>query len=249
MIELTTLVRAIDRILSPARFRDYCPNGLQVEGRAQVTRLATGVTACQAFLEAAAAWSADAVLIHHGYFWRGEDPCLVGMKRRRIAFLLDHDISLLAYHLPLDAHDTLGNNAQLALRLGLQVETRFGDPAIGMLGRLATPTSPGDFAAHIQTQLARRPLHIDGGKPRIERIAWSTGAAQASIEEVARLGVDAYVSGEVSEPTVHIAREYGIHYFAAGHHATERYGVMALGQHLAEHHGLEHRFLDIDNPV
>jgi dinuclear metal center YbgI/SA1388 family protein len=250
-VNLCELVGAVDETLQPSNFKDYCPNGLQVEGRSRVARLVTGVTASQALLEAAIAAGADAVLVHHGYFWRGEDPCLTGIKRRRIALLLEHDISLLAYHLPLDEHPTLGNNAQLAQRLAIPV---VGQPGGGdgscpvMSGELETPVNGAAFAAHIARTLGRKPLHIAAGR-EIRRLAWCTGGGQGFIEHAVGLEVDAYISGEVSEQTVHIARENDVHFFAAGHHATERYGVQALGEHLARLLPLEHHFIDIDNPA
>lgn len=251
MINLDELVTYLDDLLEVERFADYCPNGLQVEGRLSVNRLVSGVTASQALLEAARARHADAVLVHHGFFWRGEDARIVGIKRQRIQTLLQADISLLAYHLPLDAHPVYGNNAQLAERLGFATEGQFGrdDPAIGLYGHLAEAMSPSALSKHIEQVLQRTPLHIAGGSSVIHNIAWCTGAAQDYIEAALRLGVDAFLSGEISEQTVHIAREAGIHYFAAGHHATERYGVQALGEHLAGHFGVEHEFVDIPNPV
>jgi dinuclear metal center YbgI/SA1388 family protein len=250
-VGLYELVAYLEELLQPARFKDYCPNGLQVEGRGQVGKLVSGVTACRALLEAAIEQKADAVLVHHGYFWKGEDPCLVGIKGQRIACLLQHDISLLAYHLPLDEHPTMGNNAQLAHQLGVRVLGSLGgddDNSIGMEGVLATATSGGAFAEHIARVLGRAPLHI-AAEREITRLAWCTGGGQGFIERAVALGVDAYISGEVSEQTVHIARENNIHFFAAGHHATERYGVQALGEHLAQVLSLEHQFIEIDNPV
>ena len=251
MINLEDLVAYLDDLLEVDRFTDYSPNGLQVEGRLSVTKLISGVTACQALLDAARERQADAVLVHHGYFWRGEDPRIVGMKRQRIQTLLQADISLLAYHLPLDAHPVFGNNVQLAERLGFTSEGQFGhdEPAIGFYGHLAEAMTASALAKHIEQILQRTPLHIAGGASVIHNIAWCSGAAQSYIEQASRLGVDAFLSGEISEQTVHIAREAGIHYFAAGHHATERYGVQALGQHVAEHFGVEHEFVDIPNPV
>lgn len=251
MVKLTQLVDYCDDLLEVYRFKDYAPNGLQVQGAGDVTTIVSGVTACQALIDAAIEKKAQLILVHHGYFWRGEDACLVGMKRQRIQSLLNANISLLAYHLPLDAHPLLGNNAQLAERLNLAVEGVFGEtePAIGLYGSLSAPMAATEFAQHIGQCLARVPLHIPGDARQIHRIAWCTGAAQNYIEQAHALGVDAYLSGEISEQTVHIARETGLHYFAAGHHATERYGAMALGQHLAQHFGLEHAFVDIDNPV
>ncbi|MBI5461138.1 MAG: Nif3-like dinuclear metal center hexameric protein [Gammaproteobacteria bacterium] len=252
MATLNDLVSYTNGLLNIAAFQDYCPNGLQVEGRAQVHKLVSGVTASQALVEAAVAAGADALLVHHGYFWKGEDPCVTGMKRRRLAGLLAADISLLAYHLPLDAHAELGNNAQLGVVLGLSPEAWFADgrgPAIACHATLPEAVSATAFAARIAAALGRPPQFIPGGDHPIRRIGWCTGAAQGYIEAAAALGLDAFVSGEISEPTVHVARECGIHYFAAGHHATERYGVQALGAHLAQRFGLEHRFLDIENPA
>lgn len=248
---LQKLLIEANALMEPQAFQDYCPNGLQVEGRAEVRRLVSGVTASQALIDAAVDSGADAILVHHGFFWRGEDPCLRGMKRRRLASLLANDISLIAYHLPLDAHPTLGNNAQLAERLGIVVEGGLDDSArpVGNVGRLPAPMSAVEFAAHVARELGREPLLEEVGGGMISRIAWCTGAAQSYIDRAAALGVDAYLSGEVSEPTIHSAREQGVHYIAAGHHATERYGVQALASVLAETLGVEHRFIDIDNPA
>jgi dinuclear metal center YbgI/SA1388 family protein len=230
-------------------FRDYCPNGLQVEGRAQVTRIVTGVTASAELLEAAIAERADALIVHHGYFWRGEDGRITGMRRRRLGLLIENDINLFAYHLPLDVHPEVGNNAMLARQLGLAVETRFGEQDIAVLGTIAAGTTAGSFAHTITEKLGRAPLLIGDAARPLRRIAWCTGGAQGLFEQAIALGVDAYVSGEISEQTVHLARESGVAYIAAGHHATERYGVQALGTHLAQRFGLEHRFIEIDNPV
>lgn len=251
MVSLQELTQYADGLLNAADFADYCPNGLQVEGRAEVRRLVAGVTASQALVDAAAAAGADALLVHHGYFWKGEPQPLVGMKRRRIQALLDAGMSLLAYHLPLDAHPELGNNVQLGARLGIAVHGHCGPPPLSLVahGRLQQPTAPADLARRIERTLGRAPLHIDGGPAAIRSVGWCTGAAQGFIEHAAALGLDAYISGEVSEQTVHVAREAGIHYFAAGHHATERYGAEALGRHLAERFGLEFQFIDIDNPA
>jgi dinuclear metal center YbgI/SA1388 family protein len=252
MAQLVEIVDYLEAYLDAAAFDDYCPNGLQVEGRDRLQRLVTGVTACQALLDAAVAADADAVLVHHGYFWRGEDPRVVGMKRRRLQTLLGNGVSLLAYHLPLDAHPEVGNNAQLARRLELEPEGRVGGAAgreIAVYGRLKQPMSGDDFAALIERRLGRRPLHIEGPEPTVTRLAWCTGAAQGLIDEAATLGVDAYLTGEASEQTVHSAREQGLQFFAAGHHATERYGVQALGAHLAMHFGVEHLYVEVDNPV
>jgi len=230
-------------------FRDYCPNGLQVEGREKVNCIVSGVTASSALIEAAVAESADALLVHHGYFWRGEDGRITGMRRRRIGNLLRHDLNLFAYHLPLDVHPEVGNNAQLALRLELAPSGRFGDQDIGMQGTLKHDLALAGFVQLIERATARVPLVIGDPQRRVRRVAWCTGGAQGLFEQAIALGVDAYISGEISEQTVHAARESGVAYIAAGHHATERYGVQALGEHLAQRFGLRHRFIDIDNPV
>ncbi|MCC6074692.1 Nif3-like dinuclear metal center hexameric protein [Pseudomonas sp. GCM10022188] len=250
-VTLTTLVGELDRYLDAARIADYCPNGLQVEGRGEVRRIVSGVTASQALLDAALEQQADLVLVHHGYFWKSENPCITGMKQRRLKTLLANDISLLAYHLPLDLHPEVGNNVQLAQRLGLQVEGPLepGNPrSVGLLGSLPQALSPVDFAAQVGKVLGREPLLIAGERP-IRRLAWCTGAAQGYIEQAVAAGADAYLTGEVSESTVHSARENGISFLAAGHHATERYGVQALGEWIARRFGVEHRFVDCANPV
>ncbi|KAF0805171.1 hypothetical protein A167_03537 [Alcanivorax sp. S71-1-4] len=251
MVRRDDMLKALDTLLKPQQFRDYCPNGLQVEGREQIRRVVTGVTACQALLDAALVEDADAVLVHHGYFWKNEDARIRGMKRQRLQTLLKNDLNLFAYHLPLDAHPDLGNNIQLARRLGLAVTGWLGegDSALGLVGRLPEPMPAADFAALVEEALGRDTLHIGESEDEIDSIAWCTGAAQGFIEQAQAAGVDAYLSGEISEPTVHFARETGIHYFAAGHHATERYGVQALGEWLARQFDIEHIFIDIDNPV
>jgi len=251
MVKLMELVRYCDGLLEIDRFKDYCPNGLQVEGKAQIKHIVSGVTASQALIDAAIEQKADALVVHHGFFWRGEDARIVGIKRQRIQALLGSGISLLAYHLPLDAHPVLGNNAQLALRLGLNVEGQFGpeQPAIGLYGKLSEPTLISDFLSTIEQQLNRAPTHIPCEVDKIQKVAWCTGGAQSYIQAAVELGVDAYISGEISEQTTHIARECGVHYIAAGHHATERYGAQALGRHLGEHFAIKNTFIDIDNPA
>jgi dinuclear metal center YbgI/SA1388 family protein len=239
----------IESELAVSRFRDYCPNGLQVEGRAEIRRIATGVTASQAVLEAATAWGADAILVHHGYFWRSEDAAITGIKKRRVAHLLKHDVSLLAYHLPLDAHPEFGNNARLGEMLGFIEHGRFGEQDIAMHGVLAQAQTLQQFTRHIEHTLQRSPQVIGHANPNIVRIAWCSGGGQGYFEQAVALGVDAFLTGEISEQNVHVAQETGVAFIAAGHHATERYGVQALGEHLAARFGLEHRFLDQDNPV
>lgn len=248
-MRLNELRDYIESELAVSRFRDYCPNGVQVEGRAEVRRIATGVTASQAVLEAATAWGADAILVHHGYFWRSEDAAITGIKKRRVAHLLKHDVSLLAYHLPLDAHPDMGNNAQLGERLGFIEKGRFGEQDIAMHGVLAQPQTLQQLTRQIQQVLQREPQVIGHANPNIARIAWCSGAAQGYFEQAVALGVDAFLTGEISEQNVHVAQETGIVFIAAGHHATERYGVQALGEHLAARFALEHRFFDQDIPV
>lgn len=249
---LKELVAHCDRELAPGAFRDYCPNGLQVEGRAEVTRLACAVTANQSVLDAAVSWNADALLVHHGYFWRGEPAPLVGMKRRRLATLLAADMSLLAYHLPLDAHPRLGNNAQLGALLGLgQVAPMVPDDpqAVGNTGRWDVPRPLGDVAESLRELTGHTPLLVGDASRAVTHVAWCTGAAQGYIDQAVAAGAELYISGEISEQTVHAAREQQIAYIAAGHHATERYGVQALARDVAERYGLQWQFIDCDNPA
>jgi len=243
------LVNYLDGLLEPAKFRDYCPNGLQVEGRAEVRRIVAGVTASQALLNAAVASGADTVLVHHGYFWKGEDGRITGLRRQRLGALIGNDINLLAYHLPLDAHPEFGNNAQLASRLGWLATGRFGEQDIGWFGELPAAVDLATLGRQVAKGLGREPLVIGEPGRSVRRIAWCSGGAQGYFEQAIALGVDAYLSGEISEQTVHLARESGVAYLAAGHHATERGGVQALAGHLASRFGLDCAFVDIDNPV
>lgn len=244
-----TITAHLDAFLEVGRFKDYCPNGLQVEGEGGIRRLVSGVTASAALLRAAVRARADAVLVHHGYFWRGEDPTLIGARRARIRLLLDHGIHLFAYHLPLDAHPEVGNNAQLARRLGWAVQGRFGEHSLGCWTDLERPLSPAALAARVSRTLGRKPLAVGQPPTRIRRVAWCTGAAQDMLEQAVAAGADAFISGEISERTTHAAREAGVLYLGSGHHATERFGVQALGDHLSRRFGLEHRFIDDPNPV
>lgn len=250
MVELHPLVAYCNRFLASGDFDDYAPNGLQVEGERPIARLASGVTASAALIEAAIAWDADAILVHHGWFWKNEAPCLTGIKGQRARRLFKAGCSLIAYHLPLDAHPQVGNNATLARRLGWVDAEPVAD-CRGLLwsGRLALGCAPETLAAELSERLGRRSTLIAAGRERIERLAWCTGGGQGYIEQAVALGVDAFVSGEISEQTTHLAREHGIAFLAAGHHATERYGVQALGEHLAEQFGIVHRFVEIDNPA
>ncbi len=251
-VDIQALLACTNELLSPEAFSDYCPNGLQLAGKREVHKLVCGVTASQALIEQAVAVGADALLVHHGFFWKGEDPCITGIKHRRIQALMNNNINLIAYHLPLDAHPQLGNNSQLAKRLGIEVTggMEAGNPhSVGNVGRLSTPVPAEEFCRLLAKVLDREPLLVAGGDHVIETIAWCTGAAQGYIDQAAALGVDAYLSGEISEPTVHSARELGLHYIAAGHHATERYGVQALGEYLAEKFELDYQFIDVDCPA
>ena len=250
-IALTTLQEEADRYLNSGRINDYCPNGLQVEGRPQVRRIVSGVTASQALIDAAVEAEADVLLVHHGYFWKGENPCVVGMKQRRLKTLLANDISLLVYHLPLDLHPEVGNNVQLAAQLGITVEGALepdNPRTVGLLGSLGEAMSARDFARRVQETLGREPLLVDSGQ-MIRRVGWCTGGGQGYIDQAIAAGVDLYLTGEASEQTFHSARENGISFIAAGHHATERYGVQALGDYLARHFALEHLFIDCPNPI
>ncbi len=252
MVALSELVQYCDTLLDVGAYQDYCPNGLQIEGRAEVNSIIAGVSASQALIDATLEQGADLLLVHHGYFWKGEAGPITGIKRNRIKALLANDISLLAYHLPLDGHTELGNNAQLGRLWGIECEGRFGsgpNGGLGMFGSLPQPLSLDELARQIGEPLQREPLVIEGGEHPVRRVGWCSGAAQDYIEAAAALGLDAYISGEISEPTVHAARELGIHYLSAGHHATERLGVEALGRSMSEYFSLEFQFVDIANPA
>lgn len=243
------LRNALDTLLDAGRFRDYCPNGLQVEGRADVRRIITGVTCSLALIEAAVEHEADAILVHHGLFWKGDDMRVVGPRKQRLALLLKHQVNVFAYHLPLDAHADLGNNAQLALQLGFITNGRFAEQEIGFLGSLPEPMSGQSLLGHVSARLGRDALAVGPLDRMVRRVAWCSGGAQGYFEAALAAGCDAFLSGEISEQTTHLAREAGVPYIAAGHHATERYGVQAVGEWLRSTHGLEHRFIDIDNPA
>jgi len=255
-VSRTDLHQWLDTTLRPEQFRDYCPNGLQVEGKPTIRRLITGVTASQALLEAALARDADAVLVHHGWFWKNEDPCIRGPKRRRLALALAHELNLLAYHLPLDAHPDLGNNTQLGVQLGLTVERLAdGGPAtcgpdhLVWLGRCAPDTTLGALTEQIGQRLNRPPTMVGDPQRPVHRIAWCTGGAQGFMQAAVDAGADVYLTGEASEQNFHLAQETGVGFIAAGHHATERYGVQALGQAIAQQFGIQVDFLDLGNPI
>ncbi len=248
MMRNIELENVINQELKIDEFQDYAPNGLQVEGRAHIQRVVTGVTACQALLDEAVRHQADAIIVHHGYFWKNEPTVIRGMKRNRLKTLLCNDINLYGYHLPLDAHPSLGNNVQLAHQIGAKV--------VGLIdafvphGEFEQPITSVELTSRIEQALGRKAFHVGDNAPaEIRTLAWCTGGGQSFIQQAAEFGVDAFITGEVSEQTVHIAREMGLHFYAAGHHATERYGIKALGEWLADNHGLDVTFIDIPNPA
>jgi dinuclear metal center YbgI/SA1388 family protein len=246
------LLQAFDTLLTPERFRDYGPNGLQVEGRDTVRKIVSGVTASRALIEEAVRRGADALFVHHGLFWRGQDGRVTGWMKQRLALLLAHDINVYAYHLPLDAHPELGNNAQFGRRLGLLADARFGEQDLGFLGGRE---EAGDFsghqalAIHVRHALGREVTCVPGADGPIRRIAWCTGGAQSYFESAIAAGAQAFLTGEISEPQAHYARECGVTYLACGHHATERYGAPAVAAHVARQFGIAHEFVDVDNPA
>ena len=251
-IDRKQLLTHLENLLQSRRIRDYCPNGLQVEGRERIHHIVTGVTASQALIEEAIELGADTLLVHHGYFWKGEDQRVVGIKKERLKALLQHDINLIAYHLPLDVHQELGNNAQLADLLELETTGPIDplDPSTpGSIGKLPKAMTAAEFSQWIASKLDREPLHIGENEDIVETVAWCTGGAQGYLQLAVDAGVDAFITGEINEPAVHLARETGTHFYSAGHHATERYGARALGQHLETEFGVKVTFVDIDNPV
>ncbi|MEK8087314.1 Nif3-like dinuclear metal center hexameric protein [Aquabacterium sp. A3] len=250
-MERSVLLEHLQQLLQADRFRDYGPNGLQVEGRAQVHHVVTGVTASLALIDAAIAAGADTILVHHGLFWRGQDGRVTGWMKQRLARLLAHDINLIAYHLPLDAHESLGNNAQWGQRLGLVADGRFGDQDLGFVGPTDTARawSLDELGHRVSAALGRPPVVVPGDGRPIQRVAWCSGGAQGYFEAAIAAGADAFLTGEISEPQAHYARETGVAFLACGHHASERYGVQAVGEHLATRLGLRHQFIDIDNPA
>ena len=246
------LLAEFDTLLQPERFKDYGPNGLQVEGKADVRKIVSGVTASLALIEAAVAAQADAIFGHHGLFWRGQSGAVTGWMKQRLALLLRHDINLYAYHLPLDAHPELGNNAQLGLKLGLTATSRFGDQNLGFLGAKTDGSSFNgalELSEHVRNVLNRPVVDINSAQAAIKNIAWCTGGAQSYFEDAIAAGADAFITGEISEPQAHYAREMNVTFIACGHHASERYGAQALAAHVAAQHGLAHEFIDIDNPA
>ena len=249
MSSRTEIESYLHTLLDVGRFRDYGPNGLQVEGRADVHRIVSGVTASRALIEAAVEAKADAILVHHGLFWRGQDGRITGWMKQRIELLLAHQINLFAYHLPLDAHPELGNNAQLGLRLSLNADARFGEQDLGFIGNATVASTFDELATQVQTQLGRRVTAVAGDGRALKRVAWCTGGAQGYFESAIAAGADAFITGEISEPQAHYARETGVGFIACGHHASERYGAPAVAEHVSRHFGLSHEFIEIDNPA
>lgn len=249
MIEREALVAHLQALLEVDRFKDYGPNGLQVEGRAEVRKIVTGVTASLALIEAAIAEGADAIIVHHGLFWRGQDGRVTGWMRQRLGRLLAHDINLMAYHLPLDAHTSLGNNAQWGQRLGLVADARFADQDLGFIGPAPEGLTLAALAARAEQVMDRPPVVVPGDGRALRRVAWCSGGAQGYFEQAIAAGADAFLTGEISEPQAHWARETGVAFLACGHHASERYGVQAIGEHLATRLGLAHTFIDLPNPA
>ena len=243
-----TLLQAFDTLLQPARFKDYGPNGLQVEGRNEITTIVSGVTASRALIEAAIAANADAIFVHHGLFWRGQSGTVTGWMKQRLQLLLAHDINLFAYHLPLDAHPEWGNNAQLGVQLGLVAESHFGEQELGCMG-VAAFANAAQLAQHVESVLNRPVTLVQTAQAAIKKIAWCTCGAQGYFEAAIAAGADAFITGEISEPQAHYAREMGVAYLACGHHATERYGAPAVAAHVAAQLGLAHVFIDVDNPA
>lgn len=248
MTDRRELHAALDALLQPERFKDYCPNGLQVEGGNRVKKIVSGVTASLALIDAAIAQGADTIFVHHGLFWRGYDGRVTGWMRQRLGRLLEHNINLFAYHLPLDALPDLGNNAQLGLKLGLKTSEQFGEQLLGCMGAIEDATA-ASLAQHVQSVLGRDVVLVPGSDAPLRRVAWCTGGAQSYFESAIAAGADAFITGEISEPQAHLARETGVAYLACGHHATERYGAPAVAAHIAAQLGLEHTFIDIDNPA
>ncbi|MBT9488258.1 MAG: Nif3-like dinuclear metal center hexameric protein [Rubrivivax sp.] len=248
MVDRAELETLLDGLLQPQTFKDYGPNGLQVEGRRAVRHVVSGVTASLAFIDEAIAAGADTLLVHHGLFWRGQDGRLTGWLKARVARLMAHDINLFAYHLPLDAHAQFGNNAQLGVQLGLVADGRFGEQALGFIGP-AVDGSLNTWAERIGKTLGRAPVCVPGDGRPLHRVAWCTGGAQGYFEAAIAAGADAFLTGEISEPQAHLARETGVAFLACGHHATERYGAPAVAGHVAAQLGLEHQFIDVPNPA
>jgi dinuclear metal center YbgI/SA1388 family protein len=253
MAALTEIVAELDRLLDPQAFSDYCPNGLQVQGRAEISRIATGVSASVELFERAIEAGAELIVTHHGLIWNGDDGRIVGPYRERLQLLLGAEVSLAAYHLPLDAHPTLGNNALIALGIGGTLDVPFGiaqGREIGWRARFDEEgIGAGELVVRVAALTGRAPLAFLGGPERVRTVAIVSGGGASSVHEALGDGVDAFITGEPAEWARAVAIEGGIHFIAAGHHATETFGVRALGDHLAERFALAHRYIEIENPV
>lgn len=248
-MKVNDLKQYLTEILQPDSFNDYCPNGLQVEGKLEVGKIVTGVTASQALIDAAVEAKADAIIVHHGYFWKGEAQSITGMKKRRIKTLLEHDINMFAYHLPLDGHLRFGNNVMLGQVLGLPISRWLDNKNMLAVSELDQAMRLDELSKLVALKLNRTPQVVGVEDRLVKTVAWCTGAAQGYIEQAVAENIDVFISGEISEQTVHAVLESNTAYIAAGHHATERYGVCALGEHLSQKFGLQHQFIDINNPV
>lgn len=249
MAQQSDLTSYLAKLLEIDNFRDYGPNGLQVEGKAEVHKIVSGVTASLALIDAAIDAEADLILVHHGLFWRGQDGRLTGWLKRRVERLMAHQVNLLAYHLPLDAHPQWGNNAQLGQGLGLRADAQFGEQRLGFIAPTPGPWTLDALVQRTEALTRRAVLCVPGDGRALQRVAWCTGGAQSYFEGAIAAGADAFITGEISEPQAHLARETGVAFLAAGHHATERHGAPALAAHLAETWGLSHEFIDVDNPA
>ena len=250
MAQQTDITSYLAKLLEVENFKDYGPNGLQVEGKPQVHKVVSGVTASLALIEAALDAQADLILVHHGLFWRGQDGRITGWLKRRLERLLAAQVNLLAYHLPLDAHPEWGNNAQGGQRLGLVSDARFGEQRLGFVATSPEPQAGLEaWTQRVQGLTGRQVVCVPGDGRPLRRVAWCTGGAQGYFEGAIAAGADLFITGEISEPQAHLARETGVAFMAAGHHATERYGAPSLAAHLAEVFALEHQFIDLDNPA
>ena len=251
-IQTDVFLQYLNELMQPQKFQDYCPNGLQVQGTSNIKKIITGVSATQELIDRAIEQKADAILVHHGYFWKGESQVITGMKYKRIKALLNADVNLIGYHLPLDCHETFGNNVQLAKVMNWSVDKSLSNglqPGLVLKGTLNIPVSAKQLAMQFKAKLDFKPIMIGGESKIIKDIVWCTGAAQGYLQHAIDINADAFITGEISENTVHNAVENDIQYFACGHHATERYGIQALGEHLAERFNIEHEFIDCPVPV
>jgi dinuclear metal center YbgI/SA1388 family protein len=252
MAALQEIIQWCNDTLKTHEFKDYAPNGLQIEGRSEVKKIVCAVTASQEAIDAAVAQQADLLLVHHGYFWKGEAYPITGMRGKRIKTLIQHDISLVAYHLPLDSHPMLGNNAAIADLLELEIFEALDASErhpIGNIGYLKQALTPEAFKDLLTERLGFQTIHLPADKKTIQKVGFCTGAAQDFISKAAEQNCDAYISGEVSERTYYEAKELDVHYYACGHHATERYGVQRLGKAISEQFNLEYSYFELNNPI